>query len=320
MLGDDTNRRVTSPPLGGSISPETIRHICEKTHADPPSIDQIRRSLYNGSHGDMQSFFSRFGILKQIKWSTETIKMAIDDVIAHAAAEGIEHLELRFTIDKYIPFLGGAEDTIDFILRCMRRSAIDHQLRVIPIFCLKHEYSKVQKRQLFFAAVQLIDDIAALDFVGDETQIDFDICGELYKAWRQRDGRIIAHIGEFGGPDNIKRILEFEPDRIAHGITIVHDTDLMRLCANRRIPFEVCISSNLATGVVQRLVDHPIKKMVKNGINVTIGTDDPVILKTSLVKEYNLCRNVGLNELEIDAIMRSTSTARWLKISKDVSV
>ena len=80
-------------------------------------------------------------------------------------------------------------------------------------------------------------------------------------------------------------------DRIDHGVRAVEDPRVVALLAERRVPLGVCPTSNLKLGVVPSLEQHPIERLRHAGVAVSVNTDDPALLDTSLEQEYALCRD-----------------------------
>jgi adenosine deaminase len=113
-------------------------------------------------------------------------------------------------------------------------------------------------------------------------------------AYAQNAGLLcIAHAGEVDGPNNIHCLLE-ETDvkRIAHGCNAVKDPDLLKRMAKASLVVDVCISSNLRTGAVKSLEEHPIQTFAEYGIPFTINTDDPFYFETDLYREYQLAQQL----------------------------
>ena len=75
-------------------------------------------------------------------------------------------------------------------------------------------------------------------------------------------------------------------ERIGHGLTAIQDSGLMALLRDRRIPLEVCPTSNLATGLIARFEDHPLPRFIESGLVVTLNSDDPAMFGTSLQEEF----------------------------------
>jgi adenosine deaminase len=103
--------------------------------------------------------------------------------------------------------------------------------------------------------------------------------------------RRTVHAGESSGPEGVRDAIELlGADRIDHGVRAIEDQDLVGLLADRRIPLGICPTSNLTLGVYAAIEDHPIDRLRRAGVVVSINTDDPVLLGASLAGEYALCR------------------------------
>ncbi|GEM_PF-5044372 len=111
---------------------------------------------------------------------------------------------------------------------------------------------------------------------------------------RDHEVGISIHAGEFSGPESVWQALEIidrsgaEFARIAHGISAVHDAELMNELHKSNITLDLAISSNLATGAVENLSEHPLKQVAQSGVNFTINTDDLTLFNSDLTAEYAL--------------------------------
>jgi adenosine deaminase len=124
---------------------------------------------------------------------------------------------------------------------------------------------------------------------GDEAAIPADAFEETFSQARQAGLRTVVHCGESAGPESIWQSLGcLAPARILHGIRAVEDEELLSLLVEKRIPLDVCPTSNLCTGVVASLAEHPIRTLFDRGIRVTMNTDDPAMFGTNLNREYEL--------------------------------
>jgi len=102
--------------------------------------------------------------------------------------------------------------------------------------------------------------------------------------------RRTVHAGESSGPEGVRDAIELlGADRIDHGVRAIEDPELVDLLARKQIPLGICPVSNLALGVYPSLAQHPIDALRKAGVPVSINTDDPSLLDTTLEASYAAC-------------------------------
>lgn len=135
----------------------------------------------------------------------------------------------------------------------------------------------------------------------------------LFKIARKSGLHTTCHAGEALGPDSIRTAIDLlEVERIGHGVRAVEDPELLVELARREIPLEVCISSNLQTGLYPILSAHPIRALFDADVPVTINTDDPTFFHTTLRDEYNQLYNIGFSENEIQQLIINSAQAAFL--------
>lgn len=125
--------------------------------------------------------------------------------------------------------------------------------------------------------------------------------------------RRTVHAGESSGPEGVRDAIELlGADRIDHGVRAIEDPELVDLLADRRIPLGICPTSNLTLGVYASIEDHPIDRLRRAGVVVSINTDDPVLLGASLEGEYALCgKAFGWSEEDLRALARNSIDASF---------
>jgi aminodeoxyfutalosine deaminase len=111
-----------------------------------------------------------------------------------------------------------------------------------------------------------------------------------------RDGGLafVPHAGEAAGPESIREALALGAHRLRHGIRAVDDPDLLAEIVERGIVLDVCPVSNLRTGVVKRIEDHPLPQLRAAGALCSISTDDPAMFNTDLGTDYALAATLGV--------------------------
>jgi aminodeoxyfutalosine deaminase len=105
----------------------------------------------------------------------------------------------------------------------------------------------------------------------------------------------VPHAGEVAGPASVRGALEaLEADRLRHGIRASDDPGLVREIAGRGTVLDVCPLSNLRTGAVARLAEHPLPLLVAAGVQCSISTDDPAMFDTDLSRDYEAATSFGI--------------------------
>jgi adenosine deaminase len=153
---------------------------------------------------------------------------------------------------------------------------------------------------------------------GDESAWKAKDFALAYREARRLGLRTTAHAGEFAGPESVWEAIEvLQVDRIGHGIRAVEDERLVGLLVEKRVPLECCPTSNLATGIVADWGAHPIPALVRAGVFVTVGSDDPAMFGTTLLKEWEaLHHELGLTVEQVLRVGRNTIEATFLPVEE----
>ncbi len=111
-----------------------------------------------------------------------------------------------------------------------------------------------------------------------------------------RDGGLgsVPHAGEAAGVPSIRGALQLRPVRLRHGVRAIEDPGLVRELADRGIVLDVCPISNLRTGVVPSLAEHPLPALVAAGVPCSVSTDDPAMFGTDLAADYAAAAQLGV--------------------------
>jgi adenosine deaminase len=97
----------------------------------------------------------------------------------------------------------------------------------------------------------------------------------------------VPHAGETVGPESVWGALRaLDPVRIGHGVRCLEDTALVEELRARQIPLEVCPTSNVCLGVAPSIAEHPLPRLLAEGLYVTLNSDDPPMFNTTLTNEY----------------------------------
>ncbi|HTC85247.1 MAG TPA: adenosine deaminase family protein, partial [Candidatus Acidoferrum sp.] len=117
--------------------------------------------------------------------------------------------------------------------------------------------------------------------------------------------RLTCHAGEWGGAAQVRRALILRPERIAHGPLAIDDPALCAELRDRGIALDLCPTSNVQAGVVRTVADHPLGRLHRLGVPVTLSTDDLTVADIALSEEYARARaEIGLSAAELWAVDR----------------
>ncbi len=141
---------------------------------------------------------------------------------------------------------------------------------------------------------------------------------EVYEHAAGHGLRLTVHAGETVGPESIWGALrELKADRIGHGLHAIDDPTLVQYLAEKQIPVEICITSNVLTGCCARVEDHPVRKLFDAGVLVTLNSDDPDMFRTTLTHEYEIARQTfGFTDDELRHLAMNSFRASFLPEEK----
>jgi aminodeoxyfutalosine deaminase len=138
--------------------------------------------------------------------------------------------------------------------------------------------------------------IVGIGLGGEEALYPPEKFEDVFQLVREEGFASVPHAGEVVGPASIRGALgPLQADRIRHGIRAVEDPLLMEEIAARRVVLDVTPISNLRTGVVKTLADHPLPELIAAGIPCSVSTDDPEMFDTDLTREYEAAISLGID-------------------------
>ncbi len=263
-----------------------------------------------------QNFLEKFNILRMFYRSPEVIFRVIREAVEDAANDNVRYLELRFTPVA----LSSAEhfplgDVMDWVCESTNTAAKEFGLRVGLIASVnRHESVELAEQVAWLAAARIGRGVLGLDLAGNEAEFSAVPFLGVFKEAHQAGLKLTVHAGEWAGAANVQEALEtFNAERIGHGVRVMEDPNTVALARERGTAFEVCITSNYQTGVVQSLQEHPIMKMLNAGLNITIGSDDPSISQITLTDEYHrICEELGMKHKILKERILAAAQASFL--------
>ena len=223
-----------------------------------------------------------------------------------AAQDGVVMLEMSFDIRLLKFYPDGLTELRSFIDVLVERYQMKIDLR--PELGFARECADDPK--LMNLAHEAIESgvFRSIDLYSHQEACPPEAVQPLYRKARAAGMKLKAHVGEFGGAEEVQRTVEvLDLDEVQHGIGAAESVDVMRWLSENQIQLNVCPTSNVMLDGVLELASHPIRILYDNGVPVTINTDDLMIFGQSVSEEYrNLYQADVFSAEELDDIRRAS--------------
>jgi aminodeoxyfutalosine deaminase len=272
--------------LEGTVRADTLRAIARRNdYALPDELDYRFR--------DFRHFIEMFELAAGALRSYDDFRQVVVDYAAEAAVHGAVYLEGIFA-----PGLWRGLDTdevfsgyCDGALEARERHGVEIRLTPdIPTVYSSEDAEKIAGYCVAYRDRGVVGlGVGGLEYPSEPFARAFAIA---------REGGVgsVPHAGELAGPETVRAALEgLAADRIRHGIRAVDDEGLVQELAGRGTVLDVCPLSNLRTGAVVSLEEHPLPQLVAAGVRCSISTDDPAMFDTDLTRDYEAAAALGLS-------------------------
>jgi adenosine deaminase len=297
--------------LDGIIDPAMAADIRRADPSYPLDPDHLAQAY---PITDFTSFMRWWDFIDPIEGDLAHFAPILERYIVRLKAQGVVYAEVMIAAGE-LPLDGGAALAA---VQALRRRVAAWEGGAIQVeFLLGLGRSKPLSvmetraaRALELHAAGLIVGVA---LAGPEIGYPVKPFRPLFARFHDAGLGIEIHAGEWGGPESVWDALEHGyPDRLGHGVSLFQDPRLLDLIRDRRIHLEMCPTSNLMTGGVARLEDHPIRLARDLGLSFSVNTDDPGVFGNSMQSEYDLLAAAfGFTEADFRAIYAHSLAARF---------
>ncbi len=282
--------------LEATIQPETLLAIARRNgEALPASTVEGLRELYR--FRDFDHFIEVWILTTNCLRHEEDFRQVVVDYAAEARRHGAVYLEAIFSpiertwrgvswetmLEGYCGGVAEAREAHGVEVRL--NPDITRSAPLDDAFELVRQVARYRDRG-----------VVAVGLGGEEALYPPEPFAPAFRAAREAGLGSVPHAGEVAGPASIRGALDaLEPDRIRHGIRAVEDPGLVGELRDRGLVLDVTPISNVRTGAVASLDEHPLPELVRAGVRCTVSTDDPVMFDTDLTREYEAAETLGLD-------------------------
>ncbi len=274
--------------LEGAIRPETLLVLARGSRGSlPADTVEGRRDWY--SFGDFPHFVEVYLAIARCIHTADDIELIATDFLNGQAAQNVLHTEVTYTaFTQYMHHGISFEDQLAALNRARDAAAAEHGISMT----LTIDYPRMFSAEDFLTvadwAIGAMDDgVTALGLGGPEVGYPPEIFEEGFQRARKAGLPRAPHAGETVGPESIWGALRaLDADRIGHGVRCLEDPVLVAELRERQIPLEVCPTSNICLKVFPSFEEHPLPRLIEEGLYVTLNSDDPPMFGTTLTDEY----------------------------------
>jgi adenosine deaminase len=243
---------------------------------------------------NLADFLSRAPKGFQLMQTEDSLRFVTEDLFEQLAADGVIYAEVRFAPLLHTEQGLRAERVVAIIEREIDRLSSATGIEGNAILCTLRHFGKEQSMQ----TVQLVEQfrgsrVVALDVAGDEAGFPLDAHIDAYRLARECGLSRTAHSGEACGPECVWETLRLlDPQRIGHGTRSYEDASLVEHIRETGVHLELCPSSNVQIiPSIASWSEHPIDRLYRAGVQLSVSTDTRMLTPTTLTREYECLQN-----------------------------
>jgi adenosine deaminase len=263
--------------------------------------------VQDGPFSSFREFADQRAVVRALLRDREHFRRIAEEFCQDEAAQGVRYAEVTFTAAAHGERVGDPEMPLEGVLEGLAAGAERYGIQTRVIL----DHSRRRPAAWLWRSIELAarhPQVIAIGLAGDEAYPAAPFAPALLAA-REAGLHLVHHAGETHGPSSVWETLTAgHAERIGHGIRVLDDTRLVAELRARRVPLEVCPSSNVLLGLVPSLADHPLPRLVEAGLLVTVNTDG----ETALAAEYERVREIfGYGDAELASLARASVAASF---------
>lgn len=275
--------------LEGSITPATLVELSHRNDARPLTLAEAA-AVY--SYHDFPSFLLSFKAVTTRLHTAADYELITYNMLRDLAAQGVRHAEAYISIG--ILYWQARLD-VDAVMAAIEAGRVrgerEFGISLLWIIDAVRHFGLEACARVFRKAAELqhqYPSVVGIGIGGNELLGPAHEFRELYAEAKAAGLRLTCHAGENTGPESIWAALNIGAERIGHALSAQQDPELIEVLAQRQIPLELNITSNLRTGCCPTLFEHPVKMYFEEGLMITLNSDDPPFFGATLLEEYQL--------------------------------
>ena len=302
--------------LDGALRPATMLELARaqgiRLPADTP--ETLAKAMLVREAKNLEEYLQKYEITLSVLQTAQALERVAYEFVVDVAAENVRYVEVRYSPLLHRPALTLAE-AIEAPLAGIRRAEAETGTKVGLIVCGIRTRPAAESLELARAAADYrTAGVIAFDLAGAERGHPAREHRAAFEYAAAHGMACTCHAGEGDGPASIHQALhECGATRIGHGTRLGEDPSLLDEVVQRRIPLEMCLSSNVHTHTVAKVAEHPFKRYLQQGVVVTLNTDGRLTDGVTLTDEYYLAHAaLGLSPDDLSRVVLNACESAFL--------
>lgn len=277
--------------LDGSLRMETIQELARKEGLPlgDKSLEELEGLIRPGhQHATLDEYLKGFDITLKVMQTDEALFRTAYELAEDASKENIEYMEVRYSPILHTRKKLSLAAILESVLAGLRDAEKDFGIRSgVIVSGIRNISPDVSLRLAELAVAFKNRGVVGFDLAGSEYNYPAKDHLQAFSLILSNNVNVTIHAGEAYGPESIHQALHYcGAHRVGHGTRLREDGDLLNYVNDHRIPLEICLSSNVQTGAVHSLEEHPFRFYHDLGLRVTLNTDNRMITDTTMTDEY----------------------------------
>ena len=292
--------------LDGALRPETAVELAA-TIGMPLTIDEARARMVGPERcRDQAELLGFFDLPLALLQTADALERATAELVEDMGRDGVRYAEVRWAPRLHLERGLSVTAVISAVASGVARAS-ERPAGAVPVVGLivtaMRSHPPSANVQLARTAAEFGWPLVGFDLAGPEAEWPAPPHAAAFNAAHEGGLGITAHAGEVAGAQRIAEVLDFGVTRVAHGVTAADDESIVALLRARDVTLDLCPTSNVQTAIVPSLAAHPLARLHRAGVSVTISTDDRTVAATTLSRELALTAEaLGLRDEELSAI------------------